>query len=138
MSQREREDVKVCLEVRDREIRKREKKLERVEERVRRREKEIEEQWEEVEKEKMIVDKAKNQRSHIDVQRLVNRVQQRSFISDGSSLKEDKTKVIKSSHSVTNMNAYLTKCQNCTHNDSGIFKCDLHKNLLNKSQISLA
>lgn len=62
------------MEIRDREIRKREKKVERAEERVRKREKELEEQWEEVEKEKMIIDKAKNQGSHLDVQRLVNRV----------------------------------------------------------------
>lgn len=103
----------MCLEIRERELRKRERKAERGEERVRRREKELDEQWEKIEKQRMQIEKAKNQGSHLDVQRLVSRVQQRSFISDGNSLKEEKTKVIKSSQSVTNMNAYLNKCQNC-------------------------
>ncbi len=107
------EEVRVCLDIREKGLAKRERKLAREQEKVMEKVKEMDEQQEIIEIEKNKIEKAKMQGSHLDVQRLVNRVQQKSFISDGKSLKEEKTKVIKSSQSMTNMNAYINKCQNC-------------------------
>ena len=76
--------------------------------------------------------------SFIDLKKLANKVNpQKQFISDG----ETRIKSLQSSASVTNMSAYLNKCQcnNPLQQESGLFNCDLHKssNKSNLSQLSI-
>jgi hypothetical protein len=124
----------VCLEIREKDVRRIERKAER--------------EWERAMKQGNSYDSiedSKNQplskKTESEVKRLATKVHgstERRYIGD-----EETTRVkplIKSSSQVTNMNAYINKCQcsSSKFNESGgIFNCDLHRSI-NKSQINLS
>ncbi len=118
--QREIQDLRVCLDIREREIRKKEKKIDRDLDRLIKTERE----------------------SSINQSKLGSEQALRKMITRVNSLqKEDKDgenenrvkQIQRGSNSVTNMQAYINKCScNSSLQDSGIFNCDLHRSM-NKS-----
>ena len=122
---REVEDQRVCVEIREKEARKMERKAEREVDRAR----------------KAMVETSKEQtgkslgRSENEVKRLANKV--KAYIGEQETRVKPST-TLRPSNSLTNMSAYLTKCQ-CSSSsltESGIFNCELHRST-NKSHLIL-